>query len=77
MTNLAESSPVRRETPTYKRDGGSPRPIVIELHPSGALVRLKGRRTAYGLSYEAIYDAAVRAAVRAARAEKQQKKRGR
>jgi hypothetical protein len=38
------------------------RPLVIELHPGGLIVRLKGTRKRWPISYESIHRLAVKVA---------------
>lgn len=52
------------------RDGGRPRPIVIEVDPDELTLRQKGRRRRYRLPWEAVYVMAVRAEVERVRKEK-------
>lgn len=42
------------------RERGRYRPIVMEIHPTWAAVRLLGCRKSYQISYEAIFHAAAR-----------------
>lgn len=58
--------PVRRETNARERG----RNVVIELHPEYAVVRLKGQRTRYCISYEGIYWAAAKAEAERQKREK-------
>ena len=52
----------------YER--GHSRQVIVEAHPSYAVVRLKGTRKGYSICYAAIYHAAVRLAVEAERSVK-------
>lgn len=56
------------------------RPIVVELHPGFQVLRLKGTRTAYHVSHEAVFNLAARIAAERARQERiearKAKKRG-
>lgn len=62
------------ETSDAIRERGRLREVVIEAQPYYALVRLKGTRKAFPISYGAIYHAAARIASEEARSAK---KRGR
>jgi len=63
MTSLAErKTRLVFETADTVFDGGS-RQVVVEARPTYAIVRLKGRRSGYLISYAAIYSAAVKLAM--------------
>lgn len=66
---------VRRETATTVRDGGKPRPLVVELHAGYMTLKPKGCRRKYSLTYHSAYMLAVRQAVEEARAEKLKNKK--
>ena len=75
MTRL--DRPVRRETDTYKRDGGRARALIVELHPTHLQLRRKGTRRVLSIPYDAVYDAAAKMLARADRADKlEAKKKG-
>lgn len=59
MTAL--KSPVRRETGAMIHDAGKILPIVIELHERYAVIRQKGRRHRYTMSYAEMYRRAAEA----------------
>jgi len=44
-----------RETLTLVRDGGDARPLIVELHARHVVMRLKGRRYQYVMSYEQMW----------------------
>ena len=50
MTKLTPSNPVVRETAVSERG----RPIIIELHPSHLVLRLKGLRDSHFVAYDAL-----------------------
>jgi hypothetical protein len=76
MTALSERrSRLRIETSECKRESGRNREILLEAHPYHAVVRLKGMRSGYEISWASVYDLAVKQAVEAARREKNAKKR--
>lgn len=50
MTKLIASNPVVRETAASDRE----RAIVIELHPSHLVLRLKGLRESHFVAYDAL-----------------------
>ena len=50
MTKLTPSNPVVRETAVSEQG----RPIIIELHPSHLVLRLKGRRDSHFVAYDAL-----------------------
>lgn len=77
MTQL--NKPVRRETLSITRDRGSFRPILIELHPTHAVIRLKGRRLRWTATYQQIMTIAAKNAaeeIRKERAEARKSKKG-
>ena len=61
MTAL--KSPVRRETAAMIHDAGKLLPIVVELHERYAVIRQKGRRHRYMMSYAEMYRRAAEAYV--------------
>jgi hypothetical protein len=66
------------ETSAVVKDGSGPyRAVVVEPKPLIAVVRLKGRRVAYEVSWEGVYHWAVKLAVAKAKAEKKAARRGR
>jgi len=73
MTSLVR--PVRRETASLIRDGGKVRPIVVEIHAGYMMLRQKGCRTKYALTYDVAYRYAVRLQVEAERRERKGRKR--
>lgn len=68
--------PVRRETYARVRDCGQSRPLIVELHPTFAIFRQKGRRTKLTVEYGAIYDLAAKLAARERKREKDEKRKG-
>lgn len=62
--------PLLRETAALERG----RPLLIELHPGFLVLRPKGTRQRWSISYDAVFWTAVKAAVKEQRAEKQQQK---
>jgi hypothetical protein len=78
MTSLSKRK--RRlivETADVVRERGRLREVVIEATPHVALIRLKGTRTVYPISYAAIYSQAVKLEVAKLQAEKKGAKKGR
>jgi len=67
---------VKRETLTSIRDGGKPRVIIIEIHPTYMALRQKGCRRKYTLTYDVAYRYAVRLQVESERREKKKNKGG-
>lgn len=65
---------VRRETAATTRDGGKVRPLVVELRAGYMLLRAKGTRRGYSLTYHSAYMLAVRQAVEEQRREKKAKR---
>lgn len=75
MTKLTRDNSITRETATWIRR----RPLVIELHADYMVLRTKGTREQFSISYDSIYWSAVKRSVEHARAEKRtlrQAKRG-
>ena len=68
--------PVRRETAASIRDAGRLLPIIVEIHPTYMLLRQKGCRRKYLLSYQTAYLQAVRQAVEQERREAKAKRQG-
>lgn len=71
MTSLSKRK--RRllvETADVVRERGRLREVVIEATPHVALVRLKGTRTVFPISYAAIYHAAAKLEAAKVQAEK-------
>ncbi len=69
MTNT--SKPIKRETFSSLRLKNRVRAIVIELHPTHIVVRLKGtRRSCYSITYDAVFMAAAKLEADARRREK-------
>jgi len=62
--------PVRRETAASIRDAGRLLPIIVEIHPAFMLLRQKGCRRKYSLTYQSAYLFAVRQAVEETRRQK-------
>lgn len=62
--------PLLRETATVERG----RPLLIELHPGFLVLRPKGTRQRWFISYETIFWTTVKATVEERRAEKQRQK---
>ena len=60
-----------RETGVTERG----RPLVVELHPGGLIIRLKGTRHRWPISYESILWLAVKVAAEAQRAETMTKRK--
>lgn len=76
MTRLTErKTKLIIETSAEVREHGKYRSVVIEAHPYHATVRLKGMRTSFEVSYEAIYSLAVKQLVAKERAEKKARRR--
>jgi hypothetical protein len=65
------------ESSDVVRERGRSREVVIEAQPYVAMVRLKGTRTAFPISYAAIYHAAARLAAAEKLAAKKAAKKGR
>jgi hypothetical protein len=63
---------ITRETDCLERGV----PIVIEVHSRELVLRLKGERTRYSISYAGMYWAAARAAAERERMEKAAARRG-
>lgn len=75
MTALTErKSRLRIETSDTCRESGAYREVILEAHPFHAIVRLKGLRTSYEVSWSSIYSLAVKQAVDAERREKKAKR---
>lgn len=71
MSALAErKTKLVFETAETVRECGRSRSVIIEAQPYIALVRLKGTRKAFPISYGAIYHAAARLAAVEARSAK-------
>lgn len=69
MTTTEKS--LKRETLSSMRLKNKLRPIIIELHPSWVVVRLKGtRRSCYSITYDGIFMAAAKLEARRAQEEK-------
>lgn len=64
------------ETADTIREGGQWRQIVVEAHPTYAVLRAKGLRRTYPLEWSAIYCFAVKLAAERARAERLAAKKG-
>jgi hypothetical protein len=58
------------ETADEIRDGGAYRQVILECHPHHAVIRAKGLRRAYTLTYGAMYCIAVKIHMDGLRAEK-------
>lgn len=69
MTTL-DRAVVVRETLSHVRQQGRTRPIVIELRATYAVVRAKGTRTRYTITYDQIWQKAVLNHVEADRRER-------
>jgi hypothetical protein len=64
MRSLAErKTRLVFETADVVHECGHDRQVAVEAHPGYAVVRLKGTRQGYCISYGAIYHAAVRLTV--------------
>jgi hypothetical protein len=64
--------PVTRETSVTVRDGGRVREVIVTLEPSCVLaLRLKGTRTTYRVTADAVYHLAVKREVAARQRERQ------
>lgn len=59
-----------RETGVTERG----KPLVVELHPGGLIVRLKGTRHRWPISYESILWLAVKVAAESQRADRMMKR---
>lgn len=59
--------PILRETAALERG----RPLLIELHPGFLVLRPKGTRQRWSISYHAVFWMAVKAEVEERRAERQ------
>lgn len=78
MTALRERrTKLTFETSDIIRERGKLREVVIEAQPLCALVRLKGTRKAFPISYAAIYHAAARIEAERVRAEKKAARKAR
>ncbi len=62
-----------RETAVTERG----KPLVVQLHPGGLIVRLKSTRQRWPISYESILWLAVKVAAEAQRAERMTKRKRR
>lgn len=77
MTRLDErKSRLLIETSDTVRERGALREVVLEPQPYYVVVRLKGLRSRFPISYAAIWNQAVKIEVERQRAEKKSKKRG-
>jgi len=76
MTRLAErKSKLLIETSDTVRERGRLREVIIEPLPHYAVIRLKGLRSRFSISYAGIYNAAVKIEVERQRAEKKAKRK--
>ena len=73
MTKLTPKTIIIRETAVSDRG----RPIVVELHPSHLVLRLKGLREAHFLAYDALLWRAIKNSVERMRSERMARRKGR
>ena len=73
MTKLTPKKIVVRETAVSDRG----RPIVIELHPTHLVLRLKGRRDAHFIAYDALLWRAMKNSAERMRSERLAQRKGR
>ena len=77
MTRLASrKSRLLIETSDMVRERGKLREVILEPHPYTVVVRLKGMRQRYEVSYAGIYNLAARLAAEKARQERTLRKAG-
>jgi len=77
MTRLASrKSRLLIETSDMVRERGKLREVILEPHPYTVVVRLKGMRQRYEVSYAGIYNLAARLAAEKARQERKLRKAG-
>ena len=77
MTSLDKrKSKLVFETCGLVRERGKYRQVVIQAEPHYAIIRLKGTRTTFPISYEAIYHHAAKIQSERVRAEKRAAKKG-
>jgi hypothetical protein len=72
MTTTAK--PVRRETFSASRYRGKSRPLIIELNSTFIVIRLKGTKQRYTVTYEQMFTKGAENAARAAREERRQRR---
>lgn len=78
MTALSErKTRLTFETAATVRERGRSREVVIEAQPYLALVRLKGTRKTFPISYTTIYETAARIEAERVRAEKKAARKAR
>lgn len=63
-------TPLEFETSDEIHEAGQYREVVVEAHPTHAVVRLKGLRGGYEVSWSAVWAMAAKAAAEKARREK-------
>lgn len=73
MTKLTPKNIVVRETAVSDRG----RPIVIELHPSHLVLRLKGQRDTHFLAYDALLWRVMKNSAARIRSERLAQRKGR
>lgn len=73
MTKLTPKTIVVRETAVLDRG----RPIVVELHPSHLVLRLKGLRDTHFLAYDALLWRVMKNSAERARSERLGRRKGR
>lgn len=72
MTKLTPKTIVVRETAVLDRG----RPIVVELHPSHLVLRLKGLRDAHFLAYDALLWRVMKNSAELLRSERMARRKG-
>ena len=76
MTRLSErKSKLLIQTSDTVREKGKSREVIIEPLPHYAVIRLKGLRSRYEISWAGIWNAAVKIEVERQRAEKKAKRK--
>jgi hypothetical protein len=76
MTNLeTRKSKLHVKTGDTVYERGQRREVIIEMNPYSAIVRLKGMKHGFALSYAGMYNLAVKIAVQAERDEKAKAKK--
>lgn len=76
MMSISErKTKLKFQTASAVWERGENRPVVIEAHAAFCLVRLKGMRKSYIITYAQVFNKAVKMEVEAERREKREKKK--
>ena len=68
--------PVKRETYSSIREKGSARPLIIEVHATHVVIRPKGCRYAFTVTYDQIWTIGAKNAAEAKRLERKAIRKG-